>query len=100
MQIFTREIREDPQERQKRNNEVFYLDQQYFSKKCGEDMIRRNSDNMLVKNIFFREDGVVESAYRDETFMDLDSLNSFLKNHTIDEIQELNLNARCPSEEL
>tara|TARA_B100000282_G_C31279752_1_gene286103 strand:- start:12 stop:179 length:168 start_codon:yes stop_codon:yes gene_type:complete len=55
---------------------------------------------MLVKNIFFREDGVVESAYKDESFMDWDSLNSFLKNHTIDEIQGLNLNARCPSEEL
>ena len=100
MQIFIKEIKEDLQECQKRSDEDFYLDQQYFSKKCREEMVRRNSDSMLVKNIFFREDGVVESAYKDETFANWDSLNSFLKNHTIDEIQGLNLNTRCPSEEL
>lgn len=63
-------------------------------------MIRRKTDRMLVKNIFFREDGAVESAYQNEEFSNWSSLNLFLQNHIIDELEETPANERCPSEEL
>lgn len=55
---------------------------------------------MLVKNIFFREDGAVESAYENEEFSNWSSLNLFLQNHTIDELEENIANVRYPNEEL
>lgn len=100
MQDCIKKTKEEHLECLKRSDEDFYLDQQYFSKKCREEMVRRNDDNMLVKNIFFREDGVVESAYVDETFANWDSLNLFLKHHTIDEVESFNSDTRYPSEEL
>ena len=60
-------------------------------------MIRRSDDNMLVKNIFFREDGVVEAAYIDENIANWGSLNLFLQNHIIEELEE---KERYPNEEL
>lgn len=63
-------------------------------------MIRRRTDRMLVKNIFFREDGVVESAYVNEEFSNWSSLNFFLQNHIIDELEENPANMRYPNEEL
>ena len=90
----------ESQEERKSSSEDFYLDQKYFSKKCGEEMIRRRTDRMLVKNIFFREDGVVESAYVNEEFSNWSSLNFFLQNHIIDELEENPANMRYPNEEL
>jgi hypothetical protein len=107
MQDYTKKIREgllECQEEKRSNSEDFYLDQKYFSKKCVEEMIRRSDDNMLVKNIFFREDGIVESAYADETFGNWGSLNLFLQNHVIDELEEMEVVStvlpRYPNEEL
>ena len=107
MQDYTKKTKEgllECQEERKSNPEDFYLDQKYFSKKCGEEMIRRSDDNMLVKNIFFREDGIVESAYADETFANWGSLNLFLQHHIIDELQEMEVVStvlpRYPNEEL
>ena len=107
MQDYTKKIREgllECQEGKRNNSEDFYLDQKYFSKKCVEEMIRRSDDNMLVKNIFFREDGIVESAYVDETFANWGSLNLFLQHHVIDELEEMEVIStvlpRYPNEEL
>ena len=82
MQIFTKEIREDHQEKNK--EDTFYLDQRYFTKCCLSKMIKRIRDNMLVKNIFFKEDGSLEVAYLDESFEDIASLKLFLNTHLID----------------
>ena len=107
MQDYTKKTKEgllECQEERKSNPEDFYLDQKYFSKKCGEEMIRRSDDNLLVKNIFFREDGIVESAYTDETFANWGSLNLFLQHHIIDELEEMEVVStvlpRYPNEEL
>ena len=105
MQDYTKKTKEEHQECQEERSstpEDFYLDQKYFSKKCGEEMIRRSDDNLLVKNIFFREDGIVESAYADESFANWGSLNLFLQHHVIDELEETEVVSRVlyPNEEL
>ena len=98
MQDFIKKTKEEHQEcQEERNKEDFYLDQKYFSSRCKDNMIRRSDDNMLVKNIFFREDGIVESAYADESFANWGSLNLFLQHHIIEELEE---KERYPNEEL
>ena len=49
-----------------------------------------------------REDGIVESAYADETFANWGSLNLFLQHHVIDELEETEVVSRVlyPNEEL
>lgn len=105
MQDSIKKTKEEHQEcQEERSKEDFYLDQKYFSSRCKDNMIRRSDDNMLVKNIFFREDGVVEAAYIDENFANWGSLNLFLQHHIIEELEEMEVVStvlpRYPNEEL